>query len=118
MRTGSHVRAEFAGRRPPAAGRRVQELTWFSLDASLPLVSTDAERAARQIVAGMAARRAEVFLTPAGQVAGRLAGLAPEVTAPSCTRCRTPCCPPPAATAGPCPAVSFARPCPRWFSAP
>jgi short-subunit dehydrogenase len=75
MRTGSHVRAEFAG-------RRQQEFTWFSLGASLPLVSMDAERAARQIVAGMAARRAEVFLTPAGQVAGRLAALAPEVTAP------------------------------------
>jgi hypothetical protein len=42
----------------------------------------DAERAARQIVAGMAARRPEVFLTPAAQVVGRLAGLAPEVTAP------------------------------------
>ena len=75
MRTGSHVQAEFAG-------RREQEFTWFSLGASLPLVSMDAERAARQIVAGMAARRAEVFLTPVGQVAGRLAGLAPEVTAP------------------------------------
>jgi hypothetical protein len=75
MRTGSHVRAEFAG-------HKEQEFSWFSLGASLPLVSMDAERAARQIVAGMAARRAEVFLTPAGQVAGRLAGLAPEVTAP------------------------------------
>ena len=75
MRTGSHVRAEFAG-------RREQEFTWFSLGASLPLVSMNAERAARQIVAGMAARRPEVFLTPAAQVVGRLAGLAPEVTAP------------------------------------
>jgi short-subunit dehydrogenase len=75
MRTGSHVRAEFAG-------RRKQEFTWFSLGASLPLVSMDAERAARQIVAGMAARRPEVFLPPAAQVVGRLAGLAPEVTAP------------------------------------
>jgi short-subunit dehydrogenase len=74
MRTGSHVRAEFAG-------RKNQEFTWFSLGASLPLVSMDAERAARQIVAGMAARRPEVFLTPAAQVAGRLAGLAPEITA-------------------------------------
>jgi short-subunit dehydrogenase len=74
MRTGSHVQAEFAGRRD-------QEFTWFSLGASLPLISMDAERAARQIVAGMAARRPEVFLTPAGQVAGRLAALAPELTA-------------------------------------
>jgi hypothetical protein len=50
---GSHVRAEFAG-------RRKQEFTWFSLGASLPLVSMEAERAARQIVAGMAARRPEL----------------------------------------------------------
>lgn len=75
MRTGSHVRAEFAG-------HREQEFTWFSLGASLPLISMDAQRAARQIVAGMAARRSEVFLTPVGQVVGRLAGLAPELTAP------------------------------------
>jgi short-subunit dehydrogenase len=75
MRTGSHVRAEFAG-------RKNQEFTWFSLGASLPLVSMDAERAARQIVAAIAARRPEVFLTPAAQVAGRLASLAPELTAP------------------------------------
>jgi hypothetical protein len=40
----------------------------------------DAERAARQIVAGMAQRRAEIFLTPAGQVVSRLAGVAPELT--------------------------------------
>ncbi len=75
MRTGSHLRAEFAG-------RKEQEFTWFSLGASLPLVSMDAERAARQIVAGMAARRPEVFLTPAAQVVGRLAALVPELTAP------------------------------------
>jgi short-subunit dehydrogenase len=74
MRTGSHVQAEFTG-------RKEQEFTWFSLGASLPLISMDAERAARQIVAGMAARRPEVLLTPAAQVAGRLAGLAPEITA-------------------------------------
>jgi hypothetical protein len=47
MRTGSHVKAEFAGRRD-------QEFTWFSLGASLPLMSMDAERAAQRIVAGMA----------------------------------------------------------------
>jgi hypothetical protein len=75
MRTGSHVRAEFAGRKD-------QEFTWFSLGVSLPLVSMDAERAARQIVAAIAARRPEVFLTPAGQVVGRLASLVPELTAP------------------------------------
>ena len=73
MRTGSHERAEFAGHRD-------QEFTWFALGASLPLVSMDAERAARQIVAGLAARRSEILFTPAGQAAGRLAGLAPELT--------------------------------------
>jgi short-subunit dehydrogenase len=73
MRTGSHVQAEFAG-------QREREYTWFALGASLPLVSMDAERAARQIVDGMAARRPEVLLTPAGQVAARLADLAPGLT--------------------------------------
>jgi len=73
MRTGSHVNAEFAGQRD-------KEFTWFGLGASLPLISMDAERAARQIVAGVAQRRPEIFLTPAGQVVSRVAGLAPELT--------------------------------------
>ncbi len=73
MRTGSHVNAEFAGRRD-------EEFTWFGLGASLPVLSMDAERAARQIVAGVAQRRPEIFLTPAGQVVSRLAQVAPEVT--------------------------------------
>ena len=112
MRTGSHVRAEFAG-------RREQEFTWFSLGASLPLVSMDAERAARQIVAGMAARRPEVFLTPAAQVVGRLAGLAPEVTAPILHAVQSIVLPAPDGDGdGACPAASFARPCPRRCSTP
>ena len=73
MRTGSHVNAEFAG-------ERAKEYTWFGLGASLPVLSMDAERAARQIVAGVAQRRPEIFLTPAGQVVSRLAGVAPELT--------------------------------------
>ena len=73
MRTGSHLNARFTG-------RASQEFTWFSLGASLPLISMDAERAARQIVAAVRARRAEVILTPAGQLAARLAGLAPGLT--------------------------------------
>jgi hypothetical protein len=75
MRTGSHLRALFAGHRD-------QEFTWFGLGASLPLVSMDAERAARQIVAAAAARRAEVILTPLGQAVARTAGVFPELTAP------------------------------------
>jgi short-subunit dehydrogenase len=73
MRTGSHLNARFTGQ----AGR---EFTWFSLGASLPLISMDAERAARQIVSAVRARRAEIILTPAGQLASRLAGVAPGLT--------------------------------------
>jgi short-subunit dehydrogenase len=73
MRTGSHENAEFAGKRD-------EEFTWFGLGASLPVLSMDAERAARQIVAGVAQRRSEIFLTPAGQVVSRLAQVAPELT--------------------------------------
>ena len=43
MRTGSHLQARFTGQ----AGK---EFTWFALGASLPLLSMDAERAARRII--------------------------------------------------------------------
>jgi short-subunit dehydrogenase len=73
MRTGSHLRAWFGGR--PAS-----EYTWFSLAASLPVVSMDAERAARRIVAAVAAGRPEVILTPLAQVAARGAAISPGLT--------------------------------------
>ena len=74
MRTGSHVQALFRG-------QREKEFTWFSLGASLPLVSMDAERAARRVVSAMRARQAEVILTPAAQVAARGAAVFPGLTA-------------------------------------
>ena len=73
MRTGSHLQARFTGQ----AGK---EFTWFALGASLPLLSMDAERAARQIVAAVRQRRPEIILTPAGQVVSRIAGIVPELT--------------------------------------
>ena len=73
MRTGSHLQARFTGQ--PA-----KEFTWFSLGASLPLVSMDAERAARQIIAAVRQRRAEIILTPAGQLVSRAAGIMPGLT--------------------------------------
>jgi len=73
MRTGSHLQARFTGQ----AGK---EFTWFALGASLPLLSMDAERAARQIIEAVRARRAEIILTPAGQLVSRVAGLAPGLT--------------------------------------
>ena len=74
MRTGSHLRAEFVGEQP-------RELTWFSLGATVPLVSMDAERAAAKIVAGVLTGRAYVVLTPLAQLGMRLNGVAPTVTA-------------------------------------
>jgi short-subunit dehydrogenase len=73
MRTGSHVQARFTGQ----AGK---EFTWFALGASLPLLSMDAERAARRIIEAVRRRKPEIILTPAGQVVSRLAGLAPGLT--------------------------------------
>lgn len=74
MRTGSHLRAQFTG-------DHAAEFGWFSLGASLPLVSTHAERAASQIVDGVLAGKAYVVLTPMAKIAMRLNGLAPSVTA-------------------------------------
>ena len=73
MRTGSHLQARFTGQ----AGK---EFTWFTLGASLPLVSMDAERAARQIIGAVRQRRAEVILTPAAQAVSRVTGPAPGLT--------------------------------------
>jgi short-subunit dehydrogenase len=73
MRTGSHLQARFTG-------RAAEEFTWFSLGASLPVISMDAERAARQIVEAVRGRQAEIILTPAGQVVSRLTQLAPGLT--------------------------------------
>jgi short-subunit dehydrogenase len=73
MRTGSHLQARFTGQ--PS-----KEFTWFSLGASLPLVSMDAERAARQIIAAVRRGRAEIILTPAGQLVSRAAGIVPGMT--------------------------------------
>jgi NAD(P)-dependent dehydrogenase (short-subunit alcohol dehydrogenase family) len=73
MRTGSHLQARFTG-------QAEKEFTWFSLGASMPLLSMNAERAARQIVGAIRERRAEIILTPAGQVVSRVADLAPGLT--------------------------------------
>lgn len=73
MRTGSHLRAEFAG-------DVAQEYAWFAPAASLPLLSMDAERAARRIVGGVLAGRPLVSLTPLTWCAWRFRGLFPATT--------------------------------------
>ena len=54
MRTGSHVNAKFKG-------QHGAEFTWFSVSAGMPLVSMNAERAARKIFE--ACRRGQSSLT-------------------------------------------------------
>ncbi|MEO7234133.1 MAG: SDR family NAD(P)-dependent oxidoreductase [Lapillicoccus sp.] len=74
MRTGSHLQAEFTGDAP-------REYAWFAPGASLPLVSMDAERAARRIVRGVLRGRSTVILTPLAKVGARVGGVAPVTTA-------------------------------------
>ncbi len=73
MRTGSHERAYFTGDQP-------KEYAWFATAASAPVLSMDAERAARKIVDGVLAGRAMVVLTPLAWLGIRVRGLAPATT--------------------------------------
>lgn len=56
MRTGSHIHAKFKGDHD-------KEFTWFSLGATLPFISIDAHRAARQIIAATQRRQPELTIT-------------------------------------------------------
>jgi short-subunit dehydrogenase len=73
MRTGSHLNAEFAGH---VEG----EARWFSLGATLPLISMRAERAARQIVDAVQHKDAVRTLGIAAMVGAAAHGLAPGLT--------------------------------------
>lgn len=73
MRTGSHQRARFSG----DAGA---EYAWFGPAASMPLLSMDADRAARRIVRAVLSGRPMVVLTPLAWVGIRVRGLAPATT--------------------------------------
>jgi short-subunit dehydrogenase len=73
MRTGSPDNALFKG-------NKTAEHAWFTIADSLPLLTMDAERAARAIVRAGLRGRSEIILTPAAQVAARLHGLLPELT--------------------------------------
>jgi len=74
MRTGSHLNAVFNG-------NAEREYRWFSLGATMPGVSASTRSAARRIVRAVLARETEIFITPQAELAGRLAPLAPGVTA-------------------------------------
>jgi short-subunit dehydrogenase len=73
MRTGSHVQAQFKG-------RREQEFTLFSAIGNTPPFSINAERAARQIVAATKRGDAECIISLTAAVATRIHGLLPGAT--------------------------------------
>ena len=78
MRTGSHLGAQFRG-------RQEREYAWFAAAASLPLLSIDADRAARAVVRAAERRRPEVILGGAAQIVVRLHGIAPATTTRAAT---------------------------------
>jgi NAD(P)-dependent dehydrogenase (short-subunit alcohol dehydrogenase family) len=73
MRTGSHVNAQYKGH-----GRA--EFRWFSVGAGAPVISMDAERAARQIVRAAKRGEAQRILSLPATVLARLHGVAPGLT--------------------------------------
>jgi short-subunit dehydrogenase len=73
MRTGSYFNAMFKG-------DQAKEASWFALSASLPLISMNAERAARQIVRAIKRGDAETILTLPASLAARFHGLFPGLT--------------------------------------
>ncbi|MFJ3088262.1 SDR family NAD(P)-dependent oxidoreductase [Streptomyces sp. NPDC086838] len=73
MRTGSHRQAEFGGNVDAEFG-------WFSTAAGAPLLSMDAERAARRIVDAVIQRRARLVLTAPAKAAQLAHGVAPGLT--------------------------------------
>lgn len=73
MRTGSFVHAL-------AKGQREKEMQWFSLGASLPILSMNAERAARRMVDACAAGRRWITVGAPARVLRLSAALAPGAT--------------------------------------
>lgn len=74
MRTGSYVRGIY---KDPAD----REFAWFSLGASLPLISVDAERAAREVVGAVRRRSAVCTIGLPALAATAFHGLFPGLTA-------------------------------------
>ncbi|MCE3551717.1 SDR family oxidoreductase [Pseudonocardia sp. RS11V-5] len=73
MRTGS-------SRNALVTGKARAERSWFTVGASLPLVSMDAERAARRLVRATLRGTPEIILTPLANIGSRVHALAPSTT--------------------------------------
>jgi len=74
MRTGSPRNAMFKG-------QHRAEYAWFSILGSIPLVSMNADRAARQIISACRYGRAKVTLSPLAKLAVAANTFAPELVA-------------------------------------
>jgi short-subunit dehydrogenase len=74
MRTGSHVNAGFKGDQAAEAG-------WFGAAASLPLLSLDADRAARLAIKAICMGNSESVLGVPAQILSRAQTLVPGLTA-------------------------------------
>lgn len=70
MRTGSPFNAEFKG-------QVEKEFSWFSTSSSIPLLTIDAQRAAKQILLAARLKKAEIVLTPQARFAAILNTLTP-----------------------------------------
>jgi len=73
MRTGSHVNAKFKGNHDA-------EFAWFSASAGAPLISMDADRAARKIIAALRRGQPSLTLTFAARSAVAGNALFPNLT--------------------------------------
>ncbi|HEY0555338.1 MAG TPA: SDR family NAD(P)-dependent oxidoreductase [Thermoanaerobaculia bacterium] len=74
MRTGSHVNAQFKG-------KRGEEFTWFTVGDALPLASMAGRRAARRILEACRYGQPSLTLTPQAKAAGIANAVAPNLTA-------------------------------------
>jgi NAD(P)-dependent dehydrogenase (short-subunit alcohol dehydrogenase family) len=74
MRTGSPRHGQFKG-------NHRAEYAWFSISGALPLLSMNADRAARQILSACKYGRAEVTLSIPAKLATTIDALAPNLTA-------------------------------------
>lgn len=74
MRTGSPTHADFGG-------DAEKEYAWFTTSANTPLLSIDADRAARHIVRAIERKKREIAYTPAARFASRMHDVAPSLFA-------------------------------------
>lgn len=106
MRTGSTRNALFTG-------DRTAERTWFTVAASLPVLSMDAERAARRLVRATLRGKPEITLTLPAKIAVRAHALAPNLSLRTLALVNR-ALPGPVGSGGPRPGHT-AEPTSRWF---